>query len=89
MWEGNLPRQHALQKVFSCDGTGKEIMMYGTMTMSLPKEDVTLPWAGHMILDDKDGTLRVKDYHVYAVLCIRERLMIRTTGRYLKPKADS
>jgi hypothetical protein len=68
MWEGNVPRQHAVEKVFSCDGSGLEVMMYGTVTLNLPKEDVVLPWAGHMTLDDKEaGTLRVRDYHVYAV----------------------
>jgi len=64
--------------------------MYGTVTMNLPKEDITLPWAGHMTLDDKDGTLRVRDYHVYAVLLsLWKRLMNRTMRRYLKRKHDS
>ena len=75
MWKGNVPRQHAVEKVFSCDGSGKEVMMYGTVTMNLPKEDVILPWAGHMRLDDKDGTLRVRHYHVYAVLSVQYSLM--------------
>ena len=70
MWEGDVPRQHAVEKVFSCDGSGMEVMMYGTVTLNLRKEDVVLPWAGHMTLDDKDGTLRVRDYHVYAVLSV-------------------
>jgi hypothetical protein len=72
MWEGNVPRQHAVEKVFSCDGSGMEVMMYGTVTLNLPKEDVVLPWAGHMTLDDKNGTLRVRDYHVYVcgIVCL-------------------
>jgi len=55
--------------------------MYGTVTMNLPKEDVIIPWAGHMTLDDKDGTLRVRDYHVYGVLSLQENLMKNRTTR--------
>ena len=44
--------------------------MFGTVTMNLPKEDVTMSWAGHMILDEYDGQLRIKDYQVYAVRSI-------------------
>ena len=67
MWEGNVPRQHDVKKVFATEGADKEVMMLGTVTMNLPKEDVTMSWAGHMTLEDYEGTLRVKDYQVYAV----------------------
>jgi hypothetical protein len=69
IWEGNIPRQHAVEKVFNCNGQGDglEIMLYGTVTMNLPKEDVTLDWAGHMTLEEVNGGLRIKDYYVYGV----------------------
>jgi hypothetical protein len=69
IWEGNIPRQHAVEKVFNCNGQGDglEIMLYGTVTMNLPKEDVTLDWAGHMTLQEVNGGLRIKDYYVYGV----------------------
>jgi hypothetical protein len=68
MWQGNVPRDHVVTKVCSCDssGRGNEIMLYGTVTMHLPKEDIVLDWAGHMTLEDT-GELRVKDYQVYGV----------------------
>jgi hypothetical protein len=69
MWEGNVPRWHDVKKVFLC-GVGLELMMYGTVTMKLPKEDVVLDWASHMTLSDSDGTLRVRDYFVYAVVLL-------------------
>jgi hypothetical protein len=64
MWEGAVPRWHDVKKVF---GQGLEIMMYGTVTQKLPKEEVTLDFASHMTLEDETGTLRVKDYQVIAV----------------------
>ena len=67
MWEGNVPRQHDVKKVFATEGADKEVMMFGTVTMNLPKEDVAMSWAGHMTLEDYEGTLRIKDYQVYAV----------------------
>lgn len=68
MWQGDVPRTHVVTKVCSCDssGRGNEIMLYGTATMHLPKEDVVLDWAGHMTLEDT-GELRIKDYQVYGV----------------------
>jgi hypothetical protein len=69
MWRGNVPRQHDVKKVFATDAE-KEVMMFGTVTMNLPKEDVTMSWAGHMVLDEYDGQLRIKDYQVYAVRSI-------------------
>jgi len=69
MWRGNVPRQHDVKKVFATDAE-KEVMMFGTVTMNLPKEDVTMSWAGHMILEEYDGQLRIKDYQVYAVRSI-------------------
>ena len=71
MWQGNNPRDHVVEKVFSSPGSGKEMMMYGTVTIHLQRESVKLPWAGHMILSDEDGTMRIKDYHVYAVCSFR------------------
>ena len=56
--------------------------MYGTVTMNLPKEDVIIPWAGHMTLDDKDGTLRVRDYHVYGVFTIVSARESDETGQH-------
>ena len=66
-WKGNVPRQHVVKKVFATEGAEKEVMMFGTVTMNLPKEDVTMSWAGHMTLEDYEGALRIKDYQVYAV----------------------
>jgi hypothetical protein len=80
IWEGNIPRQHVVEKVFSCEGSGDglEIMLYGTVTMNLPKEDVTLDWAGHMTLAEVNGKLRIKDYYVYGVHPLTTKL---TTGK--------
>ena len=69
MWRGNVPRRHDVKKVFATDAE-KEVMMFGTVTMNLPKEDVTMSWAGHMTLEEYDGQLRIKDYQVYAVRSI-------------------
>jgi len=66
MWTGNVPRQHDVKKVFAGDNE-KEVMMFGTVTMNLPKENVTMTWAGHMTLEEFEGELRIKDYQVYAV----------------------
>jgi hypothetical protein len=66
MWEGNTPRWHEVKRVF---GEGLEIMMYGTVTQQLPKEEVVLDFASHMILEDVlNGEVKVKDYQVWAVL---------------------
>jgi hypothetical protein len=66
IWKGNVPRQHDVKKVFATDAD-KEVMMFGTVTMNLPKENVTMTWAGHMTLEEFNGELRIKDYQVYAV----------------------
>jgi hypothetical protein len=73
-WEGNTPRRHIVDRVFSRDGSGREMMMYGTVTMQLRKEDVVLDWAGHMTLEEVEGSLRVKEYQVYAVGIILQGL---------------
>lgn len=64
MWEGNTPRWHDVKRVF---GEGLEIMMYGTVTQKLPKEDVVLDFASHMILEDVNGEVKVQNYQVWAV----------------------
>ena len=68
IWKGNLPRQHSLQKVFAQEDP-KEIMMYGTVTMNLAKENVVLDWASRMKLEEQNGELKVKEYQVYGVHC--------------------
>ena len=66
MWTGNVLRQHDVKKVFAGNNE-LEVMMHGMVTMNLPKENVTMTWAGHMTLDEYEGELRIKDYQVYAV----------------------
>jgi hypothetical protein len=46
--------------------------------MNLPKENVTLDWAGHMTLAEVNGGLRIKDYYVYGVHPLTNKL---TSGK--------
>jgi|SRR5579862_3803053 len=85
MWEGNVPRWHDVKQVFA--GTNPlDFMMYGTVTQRLPKEDVELDWAGHMILEDHGGRLFVKDYQVFAV---RSLVTVLTGGQHTLVRSES
>jgi hypothetical protein len=68
-WQGNVPRDHVVEKVFpsGLSGSGNEFMSYGTVTLHLPKGDVVLDVATHMTVVEDHGELRVKDYQVYGV----------------------
>jgi hypothetical protein len=80
IWEGNIPRQYIIEKVFSCEGSGDglEIILYGTVTMNLSKENVTLDWEGHMTLAEVNDDLRIKDYYIYGIYPLSNEL---TSGK--------
>ena len=59
-------RKHTLSKIFPFGDNSNEVMLYGHVDYGLKNgKNVTVDWAGHALLVDEGGKLKMGLYQVY------------------------
>jgi hypothetical protein len=69
LWTGPIKtRKHTLEKIFPFGRDSGEVMLYGTVFYALKNgNEVTVDWAGHAVMAEHQGALRMQLYQVYLV----------------------
>lgn len=69
LWSGPIQRRkHTLVKIFPFGDNSNEVMLYGSVRYGLKNgKEVSVDWAGHALLVDDKGQLKMAFYQVYLV----------------------